>query len=77
MFRLLSIITFMPFFNIVCDTFLRFKGLEKPVVIVTDLRYVVEKDEIRMNMAVSRALSTLRIIGVESEINKDILLSSI
>jgi len=63
--------------NIACDTFLRFKGLERPVVIVTDLRYVVEKYEIRMNMAVSRALSALRIVGVESEINKDVLLSSI
>ncbi len=63
--------------NIACDTFLRFKGLERPAVIVTDLRYVVEKYEIRMNMAVSRALSTLRIVGVESEVNKDILLSSI
>jgi hypothetical protein len=63
--------------NIVCDTFLRFKGLERPAVIVTDLRYVVEKYEIRMNMAVSRTLSVLRIVGLESEINKDVLLSSI
>jgi len=63
--------------NIVCDTFLRFKGLERPAVIVTDLRYVVEKYEIRMNMAVSRALSVLRIVGVESEVSKDVLLSSI
>ncbi len=63
--------------NIVCDTFLRFKGLERPAVIVTDLRNVTRKYEIRMTMAVSRALSVLRIVGVESEVNKDILLSSI
>ena len=60
--------------NIVCDTFLRFKGLERPAVIVTDLRYVVDKYETRMNMAVSRALSVLRIVGVESELNKDPIL---
>ena len=63
--------------NIVCDTFLRFKGLERPAVIVTDLRYVVEKYEIRMNMAVSRTLSALRIVGAESEVNKDAILKNI
>lgn len=63
--------------NIVCDTFLRFKGLERPAVIVTDLRYVVDKYEIRMNMALSRALSVLRIVCAESELNKDPILMKI
>ena len=57
--------------NIICDTFLRFKGLERPAVIVTDLRLVSNLYEKRMHIAVSRALSLLRIVGVESEIRKD------
>ena len=57
--------------NIICDTFLRFKGLERPAVIVTDLRLVSNRYEKRMHIAVSRALSLLRIVGVEGEIRKD------
>jgi superfamily I DNA and RNA helicase len=57
--------------HIVCDTFLRFKGLERPAVIVTDLRLVSNLYEMRMHMAVSRALSLLRIIGAEKEMRKD------
>ena len=57
--------------NIICDTFLRFKGLERPAVIVTDLRLVSNRYEKRMHIAVSRALSLLRIVGVEEEIRKD------
>jgi len=57
--------------NMICDTFLRFKGLERPAVIVTDLRLVSNLYEKRMHIAISRALSLLRIVGVESEIRKD------
>ena len=57
--------------NIICDTFLRFKGLERPAVIVTDLRLVSNLYEKRMHIAISRALSLLRIVGVEGEIRKD------
>jgi hypothetical protein len=60
--------------HIVCDSFLRFKGLERPAVIVTDLRYVSDKYSVRMNIAASRALSVLRIVGAEQEIEKDALL---
>ena len=60
--------------NIVCDTFLRFKGLERPAVIVTDVRLVSDLYEKRMHIAVSRALSLLRIVGVETEIKKDSIL---
>jgi hypothetical protein len=49
------------------DTFLRFKGLERPAVIVTDLPGSrPDGDEslrVRMHIAVSRAQSALRIIG--------------
>ncbi|MFO7867637.1 MAG: NERD domain-containing protein [Candidatus Aminicenantes bacterium] len=60
--------------HIVCDSFLRFKGLERPAVIVTDLRYVSDKYSVRMNIAASRAMSVLRIVGAEQEIEKDALL---
>ena len=63
--------------NIICDTFLRFKGLERPAVIVTDLRLVSDLYEKRMHIAVSRALSLLRIVGVESEIKKDRILAGL
>ncbi len=57
--------------QIICDTFLRFKGLERPAVIVTDLRLVSDLYETRMHIAVSRATSLLRIVGVGKEMRKD------
>ena len=63
--------------NIVCDTFLRFKGLERPAVVVTDVRLVSNLYEKRMHIAVSRALSLLRIVGVETEIKKDSILAKL
>jgi hypothetical protein len=63
--------------NIVCDTFLRFKGLERPAVIVTDLRYVDDSYATRMNIAVSRAMGVLRIVGAREEIEKDGILAGL
>ena len=63
--------------NIICDTFLRFKGLERPAVIVTDIRLVSDLYEKRMHIAVSRALSLLRIVGVETEMKKDSILAKL
>ena len=63
--------------NIVCDTFLRFKGLERPAVIVTDVRLVSNLYEKRMHIAISRALSLLRIVGMETEIKKDSILEKL
>ena len=63
--------------NIICDTFLRFKGLERPAVIVTDIRLVSNLYEKRMHIAVSRALSLLRIVGVETEMKKDSILAKL
>jgi len=57
--------------QIISDTFLRFKGLERPAVIVTDLRLVSDLYETRMHIAVSRATSLLRIVAKESEMRKD------
>lgn len=63
--------------RIVCDTFLRFKGLERPAIIITDLRLVSEPHEMRMHMAVSRALNLLRVVGVEKELRKDAVLAKL
>jgi len=63
--------------SIICDTFLRFKGLERPAVIVTDIRLVSDLYEKRMHIAVSRALSLLRIVGVETEMKKDSILAKL
>ena len=57
--------------EIICDTFLRFKGLQRPAVIVTDLRLVSSFYEKRMHMAISRTQSLLRIVGGDSEIRND------
>ncbi len=57
--------------QIICDTFLRFKGLERPAVIVTDLRLVSDLYETRMHIAVSRATSLLCIVGLEKEMRKN------
>ena len=58
--------------NIVCDTFLRFKGLQRPVIIVTDLRLVSSRFyDIRMHLAISRSQSLLRIVTGEKEFIKD------
>jgi len=59
--------------KMICDTFLRFKGLERPAVIVTDLS-VSNQYQKRMHIAVSRALSLIRIVGLRDELEADPLL---
>jgi superfamily I DNA and RNA helicase len=53
--------------NIVGDTFLRFKGLERPAVIVTDLRLVKDRKDVRMHIALTRATDVVRIVGIGIE----------
>ena len=57
--------------KVVCDTFLRFKGLERSAVIITDLRLVSDNYDKRMHIAASRALSLLRVVGCEEEVRRD------
>jgi superfamily I DNA and RNA helicase len=50
--------------HVVCDTFLRFKGLERPVIIVTDVEGVDEERRgVRMYIALTRALDVVRIVS--------------
>ena len=62
--------------HVICDTFLRFKGLQRPAVIVTDLRLVSSSYHKRMHMAISRAQSLLSIVSIESEIRNDPILAN-
>jgi hypothetical protein len=53
--------------EVIGDTFLRFKGLERPAVIVTDLSLIPaaepESRSVRMHIALTRAQSVLRIVA--------------
>jgi hypothetical protein len=50
----------------VADTFLRFKGLERPAVIVTDLGKVTDRFDVRVHIALTRALDVVRVVGANS-----------
>jgi hypothetical protein len=61
-------------YEIVDDTFLRFKGLERAAVIVTDLNRVHERREVRMYIAITRALSAIRLVATRDAILNDPIL---
>lgn len=66
--------------HIICDTFLRFKGLERPAILVTDLRLTSRDDNkrnVRLYIACTRALAVLRIVGVEEAVRADPLVSAV
>jgi len=63
--------------RVVCDTFLRYKGLERPVVIVSDVSPEASRYPVRMNIAVSRAFGALRVVAPKGEIEKDPILKRV
>ncbi len=62
--------------NVVVETFLRFKGLERPAIIVADLGLALEKADYskRMYIALTRALSIVRIIDTGDSLARDPIL---
>ena len=64
--------------EVVCDTFLRIKGLERPAVIVTDLSLIPGTDaarrNVRMHIALTRAQSALRIVAERDSFERDPIL---
>jgi hypothetical protein len=62
--------------NAVVETFLRFKGLERPAIIITDISLALDKPDYqkRMYIALTRALSTARIIDTRDSLLGDPLL---
>jgi len=63
--------------RVICDTFLRYKGLERPVVIVADVLTEASRYPVRMNIAASRAFGALRIVVSRGEIEKDPILTKV
>jgi hypothetical protein len=60
--------------HIVGDSFLRFKGLERPAIIVTDLEGVKNQFGTRMHIALTRTLSVVRIVAAKETLAKDSVL---
>jgi hypothetical protein len=56
--------------HVVCDTFLRFKGLERPIVIVTELA-VSRSYDVRMHVALTRATLQATVVARAGEIEAD------
>ena len=63
--------------RVICDTFLRYKGLERPAVIIGDVKTESSRYPVRMNIAVSRAFGALRIVASETEVRNDPILKRI
>lgn len=61
--------------EIIDDTFLRFKGLERPAIIVTDLNLVSNRRASRMYIAITRALTAVRIVAPGETIRQDPVLT--
>ncbi|MBE3047500.1 hypothetical protein IMZ48_34305 [Candidatus Bathyarchaeota archaeon] len=62
---------------VVCNTFLRYEGLERPVVIVADVKTEAERYAVRMNIAISRAFGALRVVVPRREVERDPVLRGI
>ena len=64
--------------SVVADTFLRFKGLERPAVIVTDLGGQARQQAgVRMHIALTRALVAARIVAERDAIREDPVLAGL
>jgi hypothetical protein len=62
--------------SVVTETFLRFKGLERSAIIITDVGLALDKPDYRKRMyiALTRALSTVRIIDTRDSLTRDPIL---
>jgi hypothetical protein len=61
---------------VIADTFLRFKGLERPHVIVTELEAGARYD-VRMHVALTRATTSAVVVGTRNELARDPRLSAL
>ncbi len=57
--------------KLVADTFLRFKGLERPWIVVTELGLATTNYEIRMHIALTRATVGCIVVATADEIEND------
>ena len=65
--------------HIMTETFLRCNGVERPGVLVTAIRHALEKPDYRRRMyiALTRALSTVRIVESREDLLRDPILRAI
>lgn len=57
--------------GLIADTFLRFKGLERPWVIVTELALGKRRYDVRMHVALTRATVGCVVVGTRGEVEGD------
>jgi hypothetical protein len=57
--------------GLVADTFLRFKGLERPWIVVTELALGQTRYDVRMHVALTRATVGCVVVGTREEIERD------
>jgi hypothetical protein len=62
--------------QIVADTFLRFKGLERPWVVVTELGDRRSRYDVRMHIALTRATVGCVVVATADEIARDARLAA-
>jgi hypothetical protein len=64
--------------NIVADTFLRFKGLERPFVFLVEIGAGhASQYDVRMHIAITRATSRLIVLGTQQDIDRDERIASL
>ena len=63
--------------HVVADTFLRFKGIERPYLIVTELSAGPDRYDVRMHVALTRATLACVVVGTEEEIARDPRLAAV
>jgi len=65
--------------GVITETFLRFKGLERSAIIITDIGLALDKPDYRKRVyiALTRALSTVRIIDTRESLMRDPILCSL
>ncbi len=63
--------------HVVADTFLRFKGLERPWVIVTELSLGETRHDVRMHVALTRATVGCVVVATAEEIGSDPRLAAV
>jgi hypothetical protein len=63
--------------GLVADTFLRFKGLERPWIVVTELSLAHTRYDVRMHVALTRATLGCVVVATREEVERDPRLAAI
>jgi len=63
--------------HVIADTFLRFKGLERPWIIVTELTRATDRYDVRMHVALTRATVSCVVVATHEEVRGDPRLAAV